>query len=76
MESVIAAAFMARGGWARAELIGRAREYIDNDMFINALNSIDINEMNPANMRRSCGHFVAFNSVPGLALQVRKWLNS
>ena len=70
------AAFMGRGGWARAELIGRAPEYINNDMFINMLNSIDINEMNPSILRKACSQFAAFNGVPGLLVQVKKWLNS
>ena len=76
MESIIAAEFMRRGGWSRAELIGRARDYIDNDQFINMLNSLDINEMNPSILRRNCLQFAAFNGVPGLNIQVRRWLNS
>ncbi len=70
------AAFMSRGAWSRAELIGRAPDYIQNDAFINALNTIDINEMNPSILRRKFSIFAAFSSVTGLDAQVRKWLNS
>jgi hypothetical protein len=76
MDSAILNAMISRGGWARSELICRAPEYIDNDMFINMLNSIDINEMNPAVLRRTCAQFAAFNGVPGLLVKVKQWLNS
>ena len=76
MESIIASVFIGRSAWSRAELIGRAPEYINDDRFINMLNSLDINEMNPGAVRRSCYQFAAFNGVPELNVQVRRWLNS
>jgi hypothetical protein len=67
---------------ARATLIGRARQHIPNDMFLNLLTLFDVNDdllrnkSRPTNLYNVCNLMSAFNGVPGLPAQVRTWLRS
>jgi hypothetical protein len=61
-------------GFEAASLIGRARQYIKNDDFVNLLNSYDLN--NKSNDRMLILQFNSFASVPGLKAQVNEWLQS
>jgi hypothetical protein len=61
-------------GFEAASLIGRARQYITNDQFINLLSSYDLN--NKSNDRMLILQFNSFASVPGLKAQVNEWLQS
>ena len=57
-----------------ASLIGRARQYIKNDDFVNLLNSYDLN--NKSNDRMLILQFNSFANVPGLKAQVNEWFSS
>jgi len=61
-------------GFEAASLIGRARQYITNDQFINLLTSYDLN--NKSNDKMLILQFNAFASVPGLKDQVNAWFKS
>jgi hypothetical protein len=55
-------------------LIGRARQYIKNDDFVNLLNSYDLN--NKSNDRMLILQFNSFANVPGMKAQVNEWFSS
>jgi hypothetical protein len=57
-----------------SSLIGRARQYVKNDDFVNLLNSYDLN--NKSNDKMLILQFNSFASVPGLKAQVNTWLQS
>jgi hypothetical protein len=57
-----------------ASLIGRARQYIKNDDFVNLLNSYDFN--NKSNDRMLILQFNSFANIPGLKVQVNEWFSS
>ncbi len=57
-----------------ASLIGRSRQYIKNDDFVNLLNSFDLN--NKSNDRMLILQFNSFANVPGLKAQVNEWFSS
>ena len=66
----------------RARLLGNMRNFITHDRFINAVSGLNINDSNHRNANKPDNIFFisaqlqAFNEVPGLAEQVRKWLRS
>jgi hypothetical protein len=57
-----------------SRLIGNARNYINNDSFINLLNQYDLNSNK--NDRVLIQQFNMFLGVPGLNEQIDKWLSS
>jgi hypothetical protein len=73
MDALIANAFLARSGSERAQLIGRARQFIQDDNFVNILNLIDINDKKGHTTRAICRQFAAFSH---LRSQVESWINS
>ena len=72
MNTTIYSAFTRLSSAQRAQLIGRARDHITNDAFINLLNNIDINSPK----KNQFLGFAAFVSIPGLREQVDAWLAS
>lgn len=73
MDALIANAFLKLSGSERAQLIGRARQYIQDDNFVNILNLIDINDKKGHTTRAVCRQFNAFGH---LRAQVEEWLRS
>ena len=66
----------------RAVLIGRLRNFVQEDAFINLMSLLDVNDdllknkSRPTNLYNVCYLLSAFNSIPGLPTQVRAWLRS
>lgn len=64
----------------RAQLAGSVRQFVTNDAFCNTLQNWDVNNVDPRRQREPTNllfitqQLAAFNSVPGLAQQVRAWL--
>jgi hypothetical protein len=73
MDALIANAFLSKSGSDRAQLIVRARQYIQDDNFVNILNLIDINDKKGQTTRAVCRQFNAFGH---LRAQVEEWLRS
>lgn len=73
MDSLVANALLHKSGAERAQLIGRARQYIQDDNFINLLNLIDINDRKGDQIRKVCRQFATFSY---LREQVIQWLRS
>jgi AraC-like DNA-binding protein len=73
MDSLIANALLHKSSGERAQLIGRARQYIQDDNFVNLLNLIDINDRKGDQIRKVCRQFTAFT---GIRSQVEAWLRS
>lgn len=73
MDSLVANGLLRKSGSERAQLIGRARQYIQDDNFINLLNLIDINDRKGDQIRKVCRQFSAFSH---LRTQVEAWLRS
>jgi hypothetical protein len=63
-------------GSEKAQLIGRATQFITNSNFINILNLIDINDRTGKTINNVCNQLAAFNSDQILAEQVQNWLSS
>lgn len=76
MDSLVAHGLLSRSPADRAALIGRARNYIDNDQFINMLNLVDINDRKGDATRKLCRQLAVFSAVPGLETKIRAWLHS
>jgi AraC-like DNA-binding protein len=73
MDSLVANALLHRSGAERAQLIGRARQYIQDDNFVNLLNLIDINDRKGDQIRKVCRQFAAFGHLRD---QVTRWTKS
>lgn len=73
MDSLVANGLIAKSGAERARLIGNARQYIQDDNFINLLNLVDINDRKGDQIRKVCRQFAAFSH---LREQVTRWLRS
>jgi hypothetical protein len=71
MDALIANAFLNRSSSERAQLIGRARQFIQDDNFVNILNLIDINDTKGHTTRAICRQFNAFGH---LRAQVEEWI--
>jgi hypothetical protein len=82
MEGAIQRRFLQMNSGERAAWIGRVRQYVQNDQFVNLLSNLDVNDTNPKNRGRPSSIFfvstqlTAFNGVPGLPKQVSAWIAS
>jgi hypothetical protein len=76
MDSLVLNALLNKSGAERAALIGRARNYIHNDMFINLLNQINVNDKTGGHIRLLARQFAMFNAVPNLRDEVQAWATS
>lgn len=76
MDSLIARGLLSRSPAERSVLIGRARNFVDNDQFINMLNLVDINDRKGDATRRLCRQLAVFSAIPGLEAKIRAWLQS
>ena len=74
MDSLVANGLIARSSGERAQLIGRARQYIQDDNFINLLNLIDVN--NRASFAKPCNMLRAFEGIPDMRARIAAWLRS
>jgi len=63
-------------GSEKAQLIGRATQFVTNANFINLLNQIDINDRTGKSINNVCRQLVAFNGDKVLCEQVQRWLSS
>lgn len=82
MEGAVQLRFLQMNSAERAAWIGRVRQHVQNDQFINLLSNVDINDTNPKNRGSPtsiyfiCQQLSAFNGVPGLPKQVSGWIAS
>jgi hypothetical protein len=73
MDTLILSKFLRASPAQRAQWIGSAPQYIQNDGFINLLNMMDINDKKGDTIRNVAKLSTAFN---GLLENAKKWLNS
>jgi len=82
MNNKVTAKFVNMGSAQRAQMIASARQYINNDQFLNLLQNVDINDVHiknknkPTNIYWISAQLVAFNGIPQLCAQVDTWLRS
>ena len=82
MNNQVTAKFVNMSSGQRAQMIASARQYINNDQFLNLLQNIDINDVNiknktkPTNIYWISAQLAAFNGIPQLCAQVDSWLRS
>jgi hypothetical protein len=81
MNASVLQTFLSASSARRAQLAGNVRTFVNNDGFANLFSALDVNDTNPKNKTRASNiYFIAnmaaaYNSVPGLADQVRSWLS-
>jgi len=73
MDTLIISKFLKASPAQRAQWIGTAPKYIQNDGFINLLNGIDINDKKGDTIRRVAKFATAYTSV---LEDAKKWLSS
>lgn len=73
MDTLILSKFLRASPPQRAQWIGSAPQYIQNDGFINLLNMIDINDRKGDTIRNVARLSTAYS---GLLENAKKWLNS
>ena len=82
MNNQVTAKFVNMSSGQRAQMIASARQYINNDQFLNLLQNIDINDVNIKNKNKTTSIYwisaqlAAFNGIPQLCVQVDSWLRS
>ena len=82
MNNQVTAKFVNMSSGQRAQMIASARQYINNDQFLNLLQNIDINDVNIKNKNKTTSIYwisaqlAAFNGIPQLCTQVDSWLRS
>ena len=75
MNQQVKSVLSGMNGSERAQLIGRATQFITNSNFINMLNLIDINDKTGKNINNVCNQLAAFNGDRILSEQVQNWLS-
>lgn len=76
MNQQVNSVLSAMSGGEKAQLIGRATQFITNANFINLLNLIDINDKSGKTINNVCKQLVAFNGDRLLCQQVQIWLST
>lgn len=82
MNNQVTTKFVNMSSGQRAQMIASARQYINNDQFLNLLQNVDINDVNiknktkPTNIYWISAQLAAFNGIPQLCAQVDTWLRS
>jgi len=76
MNQQVSSVLSGMNGGEKAQLIGRATQFITNTNFINLLNLIDINDRSGKTINNVCKQLVAFNGDRLLCEQVQRWLSS
>lgn len=82
MEGAIQRRFLQMNSGERAVWIGKIRQHVNNDQFVNLFANLDVNDTNPKNRGSpssiyfACNQVRAFNGIPGLPVQVSAWLKA
>jgi hypothetical protein len=76
MDVIVGQKFLRSSGAERARLKGNCAQFIKNDVFVNIIETIDINDKKGTQISRVCMQLAAFNSRKELWDQLEEWFRS